>query len=93
MDKDEIIKQLRDENASLKEQLNKYLLKNKNYYENNKEEHKKRVKDYREKTNYKATPEKQKEYNRISYLRRKERLKKEKEEKEEEEIDKNWRWM
>lgn len=93
MDKDEIIKQLRDENASLKEQLNKYLLKNKNYYENNKEEHKKRVKDYREKTNYKATPEKQKEYNRISYLRRKERLKKEKEEKEEEEIDKNWRWI
>ena len=87
MDKDEIIKQLRDENASLKEQLNKYLLKNKNYYENNKEEHKKRVKDYREKTNYKATPEKQKEYNRISYLRRKERLK-----KEEEEIDENWRW-
>jgi len=79
MDKDEIIKQLRDENASLKEQLNKYLLKNKNYYENNKEEHKKRVKDYREKTNYKASPEKQKEYNRITYLRRKERLKKEQE--------------
>ena len=45
MDKDEIIKQLQDENALLKEQLNKYLLKNKNYYENNKEEHKKRVKD------------------------------------------------
>lgn len=79
MDKDEIIKQLRDENASLKEQLNKYLLKNKNYYENNKEEHKKRVRDYQEKTNYKASPEKQKEYNRITYLRRKERLKKEQE--------------
>jgi len=79
MDKDEIIKQLQDENARLREQLNKYLLKNKNYYENNKEEHKKRVKDYQEKTNYKATPEKQKEYNRISYLRRKERLKKEQE--------------
>jgi hypothetical protein len=83
MDKDEIIKQLQDENALLKEQLNKYLLKNKNYYENNKEEHKKRVKDYQEKTNYKATPEKQKEYNRISYLRRKERLKKEQEKIEE----------
>ncbi len=79
MDKDEIIRQLRDENASLKEQLNKYLLKNKNYYENNKEEHKKRVRDYQEKTNYKASPEKQKEYNRITYLRRKERLKKEQE--------------
>jgi hypothetical protein len=84
MDKDEIIKQLQDENARLREQLNKYLLKNKNYYENNKEEHKKRVKYYQEKTNYKATPEKQKEYNRISYLRRKERLK-----KEQEKIDEN----
>ena len=43
MDKDNIIKLLQDEilslkneNALLKEQLNKYLLKNKNYYENNK---------------------------------------------------------
>ena len=77
MDKDEIIKQLRDENASLKEQLNKYLLKNKNYYENNKEEHKKRVRDYQEKTNYKASPEKQKEYARRAYLNKKEKIKKE----------------
>lgn len=79
MDKDEIIKQLRDENASLKEQLNKYLLKNKNYYENNKEEHKKRVKDYREKTNYNnnITKEKKKEYARRAYLNKKEKLKKE----------------
>lgn len=83
MDKDNIIKLLQDEilslkneNALLKEQLNKYLLKNKNYYENNKEEHKKRVREYQIKNNYKATPEKQKEYNRTSYLRRKERLKK-----------------
>ena len=83
MDKDEIIKQLQDENALLKEQLNKYLLKNKNYYESHKEEHKKRVSDYQQRTNYKATPEKQKEYNRISYLRRKERLKKEQEKIEE----------
>ena len=52
MDKDKIIKQLQAENALLREQLNKYLLKN------NKEEHKKRVKDYQERTNYKATPEK-----------------------------------
>ena len=52
MDKDKIIKQLQAENAMLREQLNKYLLKN------NKEEHKKRVKDYQERINYKATPEK-----------------------------------
>lgn len=52
MDKDKIIKQLQAENAMLREQLNKYLLKK------NKEEHKKRVKDYQERTNYKATPEK-----------------------------------
>lgn len=78
MDKDEIIKQLRDENASLKEQLNKYLLKNKNYYENNKEEHKKRVRDYQEKTNYNnnITKEKKKEYARRAYLNKKEKLKK-----------------
>ena len=78
MDKDEIIKQLRDENASLKEQLNKYLLKNKNYYENNKEEHKKRVRDYQEKTNYNnnITKEKKKEYARRDYFNKKEKLKK-----------------
>lgn len=86
MDKDEKIRLLEEENDALKNeittlklQLDKYLLKNKNYYENNKEQHKKRVSDYQQRTNYKATPEKQKEYNRISYLRRKERLKKEQE--------------
>jgi hypothetical protein len=86
MDKDEKIRLLEEENDTLKNeittlklQLDKYLLKNKNYYESHKEEHKKRVSDYQQRTNYKATPEKQKEYNRISYLRRKERLKKEQE--------------
>lgn len=86
MDKDDKIRLLEEENDALKNevttlklQLDKYLLKNKNYYENNKEQHKKRVSDYQQRTNYKATPEKQKEYNRISYLRRKERLKKEQE--------------
>jgi len=86
MDKDEKIRLLEEENEALKNevttlklQLDKYLLKNKNYYESHKEEHKKRVSDYLQRTNYKATPEKQKEYNRISYLRRKERLKKEQE--------------
>ena len=33
----------------VKEQLNKYLMKNNIYYENNKEEHKLKVKEYREK--------------------------------------------
>jgi len=85
MDKDEIIKQLQDENAMLKEQLNKYLLKNKKYYENNKEEHKKRVKDYREKTNYtnNITKEKKQQYARQAYLNKKEKLKKEQEKFEE----------
>jgi cell shape-determining protein MreC len=34
-DKDNRIKELENENAILKEQLNKYLMKNKVYYENN----------------------------------------------------------
>jgi len=85
MDKDEIIKQLQDENARLREQLNKYLLKNKNYYEKNKEEHKKRVKDYQEKTNYtnNITNEKKQQYARQAYLNKKEKLKKEQEKFEE----------
>ena len=33
MDKDEIIKELQEKNTKFEEQLNKYLLKNKNYYE------------------------------------------------------------
>lgn len=76
-DKDNRIKELENENALLKEQLNKYLMKNKVYYENNKEEHKQRVKEYREKTNYnhKPSPEQKKEYNKQAYLRRKDKLK------------------
>ena len=86
MDKDEKIKELEDENIKLKEQLDKYLLKNKTYYENNKTEHKQRVKEYQQRTNYKSdykpTPEQKKEYNRREYLKRKEKLKKELEEKQ-----------
>ena len=67
-------------NASLKETIKQISTqKQKLLRKHNKEEHKKRVRDYQEKTNYKASPEKQKEYNRITYLRRKERLKKEQE--------------
>lgn len=85
MDKDEIIKQLQDENARLRERLNKYIFKNKNYYENNKEEHKKRVKDYQEKTNYtnNITKEKKQQYARRAYLNKKEKIKKEQEKFEE----------
>ena len=80
IDKDNRIKELENENALLKEQLNKYLMKNKIYYENNKEEHKQKVKEYREKTNYYAniSSEKKKEYARKAYLNKKMKLKKEK---------------
>jgi hypothetical protein len=44
------IKNLEEENAMLKEQLNKYLLKNKTYYEKNKDEHKQKVKRSEEHT-------------------------------------------
>ena len=52
------------------------------YYEKNKELVKERVKKCREKTTYKSTPEQRKEYNKQSYLRRKEKLQKELEEKQ-----------
>ncbi len=81
MNSDDIITQLQEENNRLKEQLDKYLLKNKTYYEKNKEEHKNRVKDYQKKTNYKSnyipTTEQKKEYARRAYLKKKEKLQKE----------------
>ena len=81
MNNDDIIKQLQEENHNLKEQLNRYLLKNKKYYENNKEEHKKRVKEYQNKTNYKSnyipTAEQKKEYARRAYLKKKDKLQQE----------------
>jgi hypothetical protein len=40
------------------------------------------VKKYKEKINYKPTPEQKKEYNKQAYLKRKEKLKNETEEKE-----------
>jgi hypothetical protein len=86
MDKDQIIKQLQEENALLKQELQstKEHLKrytapasNKVYYENHKEEQKQRVREYKKRTNYKPTPEQKKEYNRQAYLRKKEKCKKE----------------
>ena len=94
MDKDEKIKEMEEENAKLKEELQatKAHLKrytaqasSKVYYERHKEEHKERVRIYKEKTNYKSTPEQVKIYNQRSYLRRKEKLKKELEEKQNDE--------
>ena len=86
MNTEEYIKKLEEENESLKNKLKSYTapLRSKNYYENHKEDIKKKVKEYKEKTNYvyEVSPEKKKEYARRAYLNKKEKLKKEKEEKE-----------
>lgn len=91
MDKDLRIKELEERNAQLehelrttKEHLKKYTAppSSKVYYEKNKELVKERVKKCREKTTYKSTPEQRKEYNKQSYIRRKEKLQKELEEKQ-----------
>jgi hypothetical protein len=85
MDKDEIIKELAEKNAKLedelqatKEHLKKYTapVSRKEYYVNNKQVINERNRKYKEDTNYKPTPEQKKEYNRQSYLKRKEKLKK-----------------
>ena len=91
MDKDGIIKELAERNAKLeeelqatKEHLKKYTApaSRKVYYERNKEQEKQRAKEYKEKTNYKSTPEQIQKYNKQAYLRRKEKLQKELEEKQ-----------
>jgi hypothetical protein len=85
MDKDEIIKELQEKNTKLEEQLNKYLLKNKTYYEKNKDDHIQKVKEYQKRTNYTSkyivSPEKKKEYARQAYLNKKEKIQKEIEDK------------
>jgi len=96
MDKDLRIKELEEKNAQLeaelqstKEHLKKYTAppSSKVYYEKNKELVKERVKRCREKTTYKSTPEQRKEYNKQSYLRRKEKLQTELEEQNKETDD------
>ena len=71
---------LLQENAILKEEINALKIKleknvgtdrQKKYYENNKEEIKQKVKEYREKTNYNVSPEKKKQYARTAYLNKK----------------------
>ena len=91
MENENIIKELKEKNAKLeeelqatKEHLKKYTapLYKKNYYENNKDIIKERNNNYKKNTNYKyeATPEQKKEYARRAYLKKKERLQKENEE-------------
>jgi hypothetical protein len=84
MDKDEIIKELAERNFKLekelqatKEHLKKYTApaSRKLYYESNKEHILEKMKANP------TPPEKRKEYNRESYLRKKEKLKKKMEEK------------
>ncbi len=91
MDNEEKIKEILEENAKLKEELQatkehlkKYTAPSsrKEYYEKNKDVIKERNNKYKTNTNYKSTPEQRKEYNKHAYLRRKEKLKKEMEEKQ-----------
>lgn len=81
----EEIEKLKKDLCNTSERLNKYLLKNKINYQQNKEYHKQRVKDYKERTNYhyEVSPEKKKQYARTAYLNRKEKLKKMQENTEE----------
>ncbi len=87
---------LKAENESISETLNKTKVhlkrytapvNSKEYYAKNKEECKRKAREYKKKTNYKHEPtkEQKKEYNRKAYLRRKEKLKKVLEEEKNEE--------
>ena len=66
--------------AETKEHLKKYTapLRNKIYYQENKEQHKQRVKDYKEQKIYNETitKEKKKEYARTAYLNKKMKINK-----------------
>ncbi len=93
MDNSDIIQLVTEENKKLKEKLsqmekelndtkhklNTYQSNSKKYYENNKEKIIERVKEYNKNNNYKptVTNEKKKEYNKIAYQKRKEKIKEE----------------
>ena len=81
---EEELQKTKDELINTKAHLKKYTAptSSKIYYEKHKELVKERVKKCREKTIYKSTPEQRKEYNKLSYLRRKKKHQKELEEKE-----------
>jgi len=72
---EEELQKTKEELIKTKDHLKKYTcpVNNKIYYENNKEAHKQRVKEYKEKTNYNASlsQEKKKEYARTAYLNKK----------------------
>ena len=94
MNSEELIKELNCEIAKLKEKLlltenelnetkhklNTYQSNSKKYYENNKDKIIERVKNYNKQNNYKpiVSCDKRKEYNKIAYQKRKEKLEKEK---------------
>ena len=71
----EKIKVLEDENTKLKEHLKRYTApsRSKTFYDKHRDEIIEKVKKYKETTNYKATPEQKKEYNKRAYLKRKEK--------------------
>jgi hypothetical protein len=72
---------IKSELQETKEHLKKYTAPSnmKKYYQNHKESIIKKVKEYKEKNNYKPKIdiEKRKEYNKIAYQKRKEKLEKE----------------
>lgn len=79
MNIEEIIQEnikLKQENALLKEKLEKYMSQHKNYYENNKEIVNEKAKQRLKKLS-EENPEKIKEYRRNAYLKRKEKFKNE----------------
>jgi hypothetical protein len=81
MNNEDLIKEnqmLKEEIEILKAKLKNYTApkRSKKFYENHKEEIKQKVKEYKEKTNYSISKEKKKEYNKIAYLKRKEKLEK-----------------
>lgn len=71
--------ELQKKNTKLEDQLKKYTapVRKKIYYQNHKEDIKKKVKEYRTENNYKSsvTAEKRKEYNKRAYEKRKEKQK------------------
>ena len=92
MNNEELIKEInilkgelektKNELVETKEHLKKYTAPSnmKKYYQNHKEEIIKKVKEYKEKNNYKPNidKEKRKEYNKLAYQKRKEKIEKEK---------------
>lgn len=69
------INQLENELNDMKKQIEQSKQKTKTYYENNKEKIIERVKEYNKTNNYKpvVSSEKKKEYNKLAYLKKKEK--------------------